>query len=242
MKGIYKIENNINHKKYIGQSINLEERRKRHLSNINNPRLQNQLYQAIRKYGIQNFSYEVLVEDDNLTQEELNNLEKYYINYYNSYREGYNMTTGGSVIPEERGEKKLNQEEIDQIIELLVNSTTPLQDIGTQFQVSSGTISLINNGKTNWDYRGRSIPLRAIKSSYQGENNGNAKFSNKEVIEIRKLYVNKSLEEIYKLYKDRCSYSEMKKICYGVQFKNLPVYKKRQKVWLLNGTCTDYPE
>ena len=52
----------------------------------------------------------------------------------------------------------------------------------------------------------------------------------------------KELEDtLYEIYKDKCSFSEMKKICYGSQFQHLPIYKKRQKQWILNGTCIDYP-
>ena len=47
---------------------------------------------AIRKYGKNNFSVEVLEEcQENLLDER----ERYYIKYYNSYNEGYNLTLGG---------------------------------------------------------------------------------------------------------------------------------------------------
>ena len=54
-------------------------------------------------------------------------------------------------------------------------------------------------------------------------------------------YINETMPEIYQDYKDRCSFSELKKIIYGSQFKNLPCYKKRLKCWVLKGTCIDYP-
>lgn len=47
---------------------------------------------AILKYGKENFTIEVL-EDCDVTI--LNEREKYYINLYNSYKEGYNCTEGG---------------------------------------------------------------------------------------------------------------------------------------------------
>lgn len=50
------------------------------------------LYQAIRKYGVENFSFEVLEECDISLLDEK---EVYYINLYNSYKEGYNATLGG---------------------------------------------------------------------------------------------------------------------------------------------------
>ena len=52
------------------------------------------LYQAMRKYGIENFSFEVIEE---CLPEELNEREIYWIDYYDSFNKekGYNMTPGG---------------------------------------------------------------------------------------------------------------------------------------------------
>lgn len=91
MIGIYKITNKTNNKVYIGQSINIEQRWKTHLKKsriLNTP-----LYQAMRKDGIENFLFEVIEE---CNQEQLNNKEKYWINYYNSTNsnKGYNILKG----------------------------------------------------------------------------------------------------------------------------------------------------
>lgn len=70
MIGIYKITNTVNNKKYIGQSINIIDRWREHRQRANNGT--EYLYQAIRKYGIQNFVFEVveecLIEDLNLKE------------------------------------------------------------------------------------------------------------------------------------------------------------------------------
>ena len=47
---------------------------------------------------------------------------------------------------------------------------------------------------------------------------------------MRERYVNETLPEIYEDYKDQVSFSTVKKVLYGVQFKSLPIYKKRQKI------------
>ena len=95
---IYKITNTINNKCYIGQTIkSAEERWKEHKRsiNINHPNCINKtLYKAMRKYGIENFTFEVL-QDNIETYEQLDKAEIYWINYYNSFVKGYNETFGG---------------------------------------------------------------------------------------------------------------------------------------------------
>lgn len=89
---IYKITNLINNKLYIGKTVtSIAHRWDQHKSAAKN-RGQWALYKAIRKYGEDNFSIEMIEEVDN---DNLNNREIYWINYYNSYRDGYNMTLGG---------------------------------------------------------------------------------------------------------------------------------------------------
>ena len=85
LTGIYKITNNINGKSYIGQSVNIQKRFNNHKSaafNPNNRLYEFPLYRAIRKYGIENFNFEVLEE---CKKEELNNKEIFYITKYKTY-------------------------------------------------------------------------------------------------------------------------------------------------------------
>lgn len=89
MIGIYKITNKINGKSYIGQSINIVQRWKQHRTNA--MVRTEALYLAFQKYGIENFSFEVLEE---CSEEELDQREQYYISFFNSYENGYNMTQG----------------------------------------------------------------------------------------------------------------------------------------------------
>ena len=88
--GIYKIENLINHKIYIGQSIEIERRFQKHL-NANDDFL---IHKALRKYGKVSFSFQILEE---CKLAELDEREQFWINYYNSLiPNGYNMIQGGS--------------------------------------------------------------------------------------------------------------------------------------------------
>lgn len=92
MIGIYKITNKINNKAYIGQSLNIETRWKQHIANINSDK-DNTIYQALRKYGLNNFNFEVVEE---CSENQLDEREIYWIAYYNSYENGYNMNRGGA--------------------------------------------------------------------------------------------------------------------------------------------------
>lgn len=97
MNGIYKFENKINHMIYIGQSINLEERYKKHKQNIYDKNHTEEFYKGLREYGWDNFTYEILESFDDYSLERLNKLEVYYIKKYNCiYPNGYNMNPGGS--------------------------------------------------------------------------------------------------------------------------------------------------
>ena len=100
--GIYRIINKINGHSYIGLSNNIEKRFKDHISkafNLNDKEKDNVLYKAIRKYGKDNFYYEILEE---CPPEQLKEKEIYYINLYNTYknREDYNETPGGDLVGE----------------------------------------------------------------------------------------------------------------------------------------------
>lgn len=96
--GIYVITNKINNKQYVGQSTNLSRRWSDHRSKSRHPRkpdeYRNLLYIAIREYGLENFSFEILEECD---VEELNEREIFWIKKLNTYIDGYNNTPGGNL-------------------------------------------------------------------------------------------------------------------------------------------------
>ena len=88
---IYKATNEINGKSYIGQtSRSLEDRKKNHLNANDNLYFHN----ALKKY---NFQWTIL--ENNISEKELHIKEKKYIQKYNTYKNGYNMTPGGEISP-----------------------------------------------------------------------------------------------------------------------------------------------
>lgn len=88
MIGIYKITNKLNNKVYIGQSNNIQRRFEEHKYQEKNSAIHN----AIKKYGLENFNFEIIEE---CSLEELDEKEIFWIKYYNSFEDGYNLTLGG---------------------------------------------------------------------------------------------------------------------------------------------------
>lgn len=93
---IYFIINNVTSQRYVGQTTNFTRRKAEHLLKLKenrhpNPKLQN----AYNKYGLENFTIQKIQFDD-ITKEELNEQEIYYIKKYNSFESGYNLTEGGA--------------------------------------------------------------------------------------------------------------------------------------------------
>jgi len=91
---IYKIENMVNNKLYVGKTkLSLDKRFKRHIYNAEN-KINRYLYDAMNHYGYDNFKIELL---ETCTEDESNNKEKFFIKHFNSNDKmfGYNMTKGG---------------------------------------------------------------------------------------------------------------------------------------------------
>lgn len=93
--GIYCIENVVNTKKYIGQSVNIDNRWSSHLCELNAGTHYNDYLQNARgKYGPGSFKFYILefCEEDSLDER-----ESYYIEKYKTLDRdfGYNLMTGG---------------------------------------------------------------------------------------------------------------------------------------------------
>lgn len=155
---IYKITNLINNKIYIGKTVRtLEIRWKEHLQyskKENTP-----LYQAIRKYGKDNFSIEVIHDNINSITE-LNRLETYYIQQYHSlsHENGYNIGLGGDG---GRVSSKLSEQDVQEIIEILsdINNLLSYKEIGELYNISTSVIEQINLGNS-WYQNNLSYPIR----------------------------------------------------------------------------------
>ena len=104
MAFIYKITNDINDKVYIGMTTrSIEVRWKEHIRHSSQF-----IDAAIQQLGKEHFKIEVIEE---CSEEEVDEKEIYWIKFYNSYEEGYNITLGG------RDEKMIMTNKVDEVLE-----------------------------------------------------------------------------------------------------------------------------
>lgn len=141
MRGfIYKITNTVNGKSYIGQTIqDVKERFYQHCAvKCDRAVLQMAIHKAILKYGKSNFTVEVIEE---VESNSLNDRERYWIEYYGSYNNGYNSTKGG-----QDGRKPFKDLDAESIIKEY-NQGKSLRALGKLFNVDKQTIKdlLIRN-------------------------------------------------------------------------------------------------
>ena len=88
--GIYKITNIVNNKCYVGQAVNVGERWKQHIRKglgAETP-TKNKLYPAMDKYGVHNFTFELIEE---CKREDLNSREDYWQDYFKAKEYGYSI-------------------------------------------------------------------------------------------------------------------------------------------------------
>lgn len=215
MIGIYKITNKINGNCYIGLSVNIKRRWKDHLRRYrdnSNKEYDKVLYKAFRKYGIENFSFEVLEECE---VEELKEKEKYWINYYNSYKKGYNATPGGDNLVSLPGEKhpnhKITENDVIYIRELWASKTLSTREMYYEFsdRIGKSGFKKIYTWQTwknvlpelNTEENREWHKNNKISYSNFGENNPNAVLTDLQYEDIKNRYNNgESLKSIFNDY------------------------------------------
>jgi group I intron endonuclease len=144
MTGIYKITNKINGKSYIGQSVRIEKRWANHRYRAfqdSYPEYESPLYRAIRKYSINNFTFEIIEE---CLVADLNKRERYWITHYDTFYNGYNQTLGG-----ENGASLTysSKEAVAGIIEDLETTDLRHHMIAEKWNISTEMVQGINTGR-----------------------------------------------------------------------------------------------
>lgn len=162
---IYKYTNLINGKIYIGKTYRLNKRMCEHKYRKDNTYFHN----ALKKYGFENFKYEVIAQTDN--DKTLNFLEIYYIRKFNSFGEnGYNLTHGG--------EGTLGYTVSERVKEI-VSKTHKGKIVSNETKIK---MSLSGKGKHN----------------HKGEKNPNWKGGKKEKCYVSREIINKHISEAKK--------------------------------------------
>ena len=230
MIGIYKITKKSNGKSYIGQSNDIKRR-------INEHQAKSDLVidQAIQKYGINAFDYEVLEE---CSLKELDEREKYWIQYFNTYKGfGYNCNEGGGDSRgENNGRTKLTNQDVAYIRECY-DLHKRRKEVYEQFKdkVSFDSFAAIWDGRT-WKDIKQEVYTEENKNYYMyhatdGENSDFASLTDEEVMKCRTRYIKETAKEIHKDYASKISYQAFQAMLWGRTYKNLPIYSKKKKEW-----------
>ncbi len=165
---VYKYTNLINDKIYIGQTkYSLEKRAEKNGINYKGSKY---FYRAIQKYGWENFSPEIL--KDNLTQEEANELEEYYIKFFDSINPliGYNIRPGGNNSELSKESKQIISEKAKNRYKDKTNN--PMYG-KTHSDEAKKKMSKVKTGKNNPMY-GKTLSYetrKKISEHHKGENN-----------------------------------------------------------------------
>ena len=151
MIGIYKIENLLNHKCYVGQSIHIERRWQEHCR----PSAKSIISNAIKKYGKENFSFQILEE---CSEDELDEKEIFYIEKFNCIvPNGYNIKD--YVDGNETTFTLYDKEEFNNIVKEIKDNVISLQQISEKHDLCRRTIYRINKGEVH-RLPNESYPLR----------------------------------------------------------------------------------
>lgn len=211
---IYKITNILNNKNYIGQTSikNPFNRWKQHYEEAFFKNNSLYLYSAMRKYGIENFIFQII--ESNIDKNKIDERERHWINFYNSFENGYNLTLGGK----QSHYSILTEKQVKEIQNRIITTTDTFELISTIYKVSASLISDINNGDT-WFSSDLNYPLRKtnkknftyqeIQDIYTRLRNGETAVSIGRIYEVSNVTISninngliyKDEKEVYPIYK-----------------------------------------
>lgn len=196
---IYKIYCLCTEKTYIGQTVQHPpiKRWLDHYKQINQSTNNLYLYRAFRRWGVENFTFQILEEDINI--EELNEKEQRWIKKYRSDdpEYGYNLTKGGtftvkSVIDEEIAKAIIN--------DIKTQTDMTFVELASLYGVSREVISDINCGET-WYFNNEQYPIRDNST-------------------LKNLLTHKNVYDIYELLKREVSLTDIARQ-YSVSITNI---------------------
>ena len=229
MIGIYKITNKLNNHSYIGLSTKVEERWKYHQSPYNQQRESyKSLYKAFEKYGIENFTFEILEE---CSIQELGEKEKYYIAKYDTYKNGYNMTTGGEDnVGSAHPNHKLTDEDIINI-RIRYNNLERRKEVYELYKdrIGESGFGKIWKGES-WQhimpevYTSENKEFHLHNTGNKGSSNGRSRLTEEDVRTIRTRRKNgEQLKDVYEDYKDKLTKGSFKNVWSYQNWKDIVV-------------------
>lgn len=226
LSSVYKITNKITGRFYIGCSTNVERRFNQHrqrYKDLNSGEYNKPLYIDMRKYGIDNFTFEVLetCQDDKRFE-----LEQQYINNLNAYIEGYNTGHNG----EAHGNTILTEKEVADIRNRY-NNHERYRDVYKLYsdKISESGFSKIWKGETwlyvnNEVYTDKNKIFHKHNTGNPGSLNGRSLISEDDVIYIRTCKKEgKRMDDVYQKYKHTFSKGYFKNIWYGQTWPHIKV-------------------
>jgi len=241
MIGIYLIKNKINQNCYVGLSSNIELRWNNHIlrsKNQNSREYNYPLMRALRKYGEKNFDFTILEEIQSYDIDYLNQKEKMWIEKYDSFKNGYNQTSGGDCTTmDKNGEKhwnhSLSQEDVEDIRHRWAACNESVREIYIDYKdkiAKTGFKKIYSwqtwkdilpelNTKENQDWHKNNT----IVYSNHGSLNGRAKLTEDDVRIIRTR--KKNGEDKLEVYKDYSSLTvgSFTNVWYGYNWKKVIV-------------------
>ena len=159
MIGIYKVtyipENKV---VYVGQSIDVKDRFRQHKYNYNNPNelgYKSHFYRTLRKYGFENFHFELIEE---CLAEQLDEKEIYWIAQFDTFKHRCNSTERG----QHMAAKNLTEDELRELKNDLKENKLTYNEMSHKFCVSNLFLSQINKGLLYFDETEK-YPLRQNK-------------------------------------------------------------------------------
>lgn len=176
---IYKYTNKINNKSYVGQTNNIQKRKNGHRSAAYNQQdhsYTDAFHTALRKYGENNFDFEILEEiDEQFGREYLNEREQFFIEFFQTHvsQKGYNITWGGDGCnkpPKTFQEccacsKILTEEQIRDIQQMLIDGYQYFELKQKYPILTDSFCSNINNG---WNFKREDLnyPLKTLHTKF----------------------------------------------------------------------------
>lgn len=235
MIGIYKITEIENPNMfYVGKSNDINRRFNEHKTKTyEQTRIPFDGY--IKEKGADAFTYEILEECE---LSKLSEREAYWVKTLNATASG-NKFEGGlrDVVGSHNPHAKLTEEDVKKIRTAYAQHQKQ-KEVYKEFEdkISFNYFQNLWQGRA-WNHIMPEVFTEENKKYYmleqsKGGKSSTAGFTDDEVVNIRKRYVNESAKQIYEDYKDRVTYQTLQQILWGRHYSELPIYKKKEKKWI----------